>query len=639
MTSRADTESGSGVASRRAGTSRRGRTRWLPGLLLTVLLVALHGTALGEITNEITAVSPDSASHGTNDLLVTFTLDTDSPLAPPAGDGPQSAVLGTLVGTGITHPSNLTVTAHFSIPACQPVGPLGATLTFAIPGGTLIFSKAAAFTVTAADTGYTITQSISDEAQRNTIAFDGLAFLNGCVGSQSFLPPGKVADYSGFQYLRDNDPTNLGHNTDFVTIIAFNVLTILSSDQVDQLVASAQTQISLINNFGYQRLPLLKAFRRQYDDDLPAGSTGLDSNAVTAYTSRLFQLDGQISYGRARIMGTILRSLTPSQQSAFAALKTLNGVGNWNRLLPDPLQSRQLGPDVNVAVMTYASEMYAWYAGTVESDTYFCPERHGTYFGSFYLKDWPAMGNRNYSINEQLTASAGQDFLAALPAPQAALVTGLVDVQRSALLAIVDTRRAIATLLRGFQTGDTVDSAAVLALSAQYGALDGSLSYSYAMRFSTVAHGLDAGTRAAVTALSDSLGYLPPPGAFLYSAPIAMPSIENTDFLFGAAATAVGGEGPGWDGAHLGLRSMPNPASGSVVVHFYLPGAGQASVAVHDASGRVVARVADGLFAAGRHDLQWSGRDDAGRRVPAGVYFVRLENCAGIRSSKIAVVR
>ncbi|MEI6750564.1 MAG: hypothetical protein WCM93_15515, partial [Bacteroidota bacterium] len=35
---------------------------------------------------------------------------------------------------------------------------------------------------------YTITQAVSDEAQRNTIAFDGLAFLTGNLGSQSFLP-------------------------------------------------------------------------------------------------------------------------------------------------------------------------------------------------------------------------------------------------------------------------------------------------------------------------------------------------------------------------------------------------------------------------------------------------------------------
>lgn len=64
---------------------------------------------------------------------------------------------------------------------------------------------------------YTITQAISDEAQRNTIAFDGLAFLTGNLGSQAFLPPGKVADYGGFQCLRDNDPTKLGHNTSLPT--------------------------------------------------------------------------------------------------------------------------------------------------------------------------------------------------------------------------------------------------------------------------------------------------------------------------------------------------------------------------------------------------------------------------------------
>ncbi|MEI7983482.1 MAG: hypothetical protein WCI71_17665, partial [Bacteroidota bacterium] len=114
---------------------------------------------------------------------------------------------------------------------------------------------------------YTITQAISDEAQRNTIAFDGLAFLTGNLGSQSFLPPGKVADYSGFQCLRDNDPTKLGHNTSFVTIIAFNVLHILNSNQINLYVTRAQNQIDQINAFAYKRYPLLKAFRRLKEGD------------------------------------------------------------------------------------------------------------------------------------------------------------------------------------------------------------------------------------------------------------------------------------------------------------------------------------------------------------------------------------
>ena len=42
---------------------------------------------------------------------------------------------------------------------------------------------------------YNIEQTLSDEAQRTTIAFDGLAFLTGDLCSDSFIPPGKVADF------------------------------------------------------------------------------------------------------------------------------------------------------------------------------------------------------------------------------------------------------------------------------------------------------------------------------------------------------------------------------------------------------------------------------------------------------------
>lgn len=115
---------------------------------------------------------------------------------------------------------------------------------------------------------YTIERTLADGGQRNTIAFDGLAFLTGNLGGQSFLPPGKVADFCGFQYFRDNDKTNMGHNTDFVTIIAFNILHILTQEQIDQMISSAQVQVAMINEYAYQRFPLMKAFRRLFDGDL-----------------------------------------------------------------------------------------------------------------------------------------------------------------------------------------------------------------------------------------------------------------------------------------------------------------------------------------------------------------------------------
>lgn len=379
---------------------------------------------------------------------------------------------------------------------------------------------------------YTIDQTISDEAQRNTISFDGLAFITGNVGSQSFLPPGKVADYSGFQCLRDNDPTNLGHNTSFVTIIAFNVLNILTSDQINMFVERAQNQIDLINEFAYKRFPLLKAFRRLKEGDLPSGTTQLSKEAVMNYTAELYKIDGQISYDRAQLFGKVINSLSSAQRTKLDALKALNGVGNWNSALSNSLEGLNLSKDVNVAVMTYASEIYAWYAGSVISDVYFCPERQGTYFGSFYLKDWPAMGNPNFTINEQLTATAGQNFLAILSTSQASQVKGIVDLQRSALVELVAKREAISIELRKFLSSQSADSASVLTLSKRYGELDGEISYYYATTFSEVYNSLSTEQKGKILMLTNDLGYIQPSGAFLYSEPIQTPEIINTDFMF-----------------------------------------------------------------------------------------------------------
>jgi hypothetical protein len=379
---------------------------------------------------------------------------------------------------------------------------------------------------------FTMEQTLSDEAQRNTIAFDALGFMTGSFGSQTFLPPGKVADYSGFQYLRDNDPTNLGHNTSFVTIIALNVLNILNEEQIALYVDAANEQVALINEYAMMRFPLCKAFRRLIDGDLPAGTTGLDPDAVQTYSAALYKVDGEISYKRAKLFGEVMASLSESQKSSFAALKALNGIGNWNSTLPDPLQGMQLAQDVNVAVMTYASEMYAWYAGSVEADVYFCPERQGTYFGSFYLKDWPAMGNPNYTINEQLTASAGQDFLNILTDSQKSTITGLTDLQKPSLLALVDSRRAVSVELRKFLTGGNADSTLVRTLSEAYGRYDGDIIYLFASRFASVYQSMSEDQKDKLKQLADELGYMDPAGAFVYSQPIPMPVVENTDFLF-----------------------------------------------------------------------------------------------------------
>ncbi len=382
------------------------------------------------------------------------------------------------------------------------------------------------------DPQHTIEQAISDEAQRNTIAFDALGFYNGNLGAQTFLPPGKVADYSGFQYFRDNDQTNLGHNTSFVTIIAFNILNILTADQIQLYIDSANDQIDMINQYAYKRFVLCKAFRRLIDNDLPAGTTGLNKDAIMEYSADLYVIDGEISYDRAKLFGDVINSLTVEQKVKIKELYDLQGIGNWPSDLTNPLDGMGLDHDINVAVMTYASEMYSWYAGSTTGDVYFCPERQGTYFGSFYIKDWPAMGNPNYTIDEQLTASAGQTFLNILTTTQHDTFVNIVDSQRTALNGIVDTRTSVSTELRKFLAGENASSETVQSLSEQYGRYDGELIYYYATYFSQIYHSLSNDQKNQILDLGNQLGYIDPSGAFLYSAPIAMPTIENTDFLF-----------------------------------------------------------------------------------------------------------
>jgi hypothetical protein len=297
-------------------------------------------------------------------------------------------------------------------------------------------------------------------------------------------------------------------------------------------VNRAQNQIDLINEFAYKRFPLLQAFRRLKEGDLPAGTTQLSKEAVMSYAAELYRIDGLISYDRARLFGEVIHSLSSAQKAKLDALKALNGIGNWNDSLSNSLDGLSLSREISVAVMTYASEIYSWYAGSVTADVYFCPERHGTYFGSFYLKDWPAMGNPNYTINEQLTASAGQDFLAVLSTSQADQVKEIVNLQRNALTELVAKREAISTELRKFLSTQVADSASVLALSERYGELDGELSYYYATTFTEVYNALSDAQKDSLLALADNLGYMHPAGGFLYSEPIAMPEIINTDFMF-----------------------------------------------------------------------------------------------------------
>lgn len=94
------------------------------------------------------------------------------------------------------------------------------------------------------------------------------------------------------------------------------------------------------------------------------------------------------------------------------------------------------------------------------------------------------------------------------------------------------------------------------------------------------------------------------------------------------------------DGALLeALPGAPNPTSGDCRLSFRLPTAGAARVDVFDAQGRLVRHLFAGDWPAGESRLTWDTRDQAGRAVAAGLYFVRLAAAGGTRTQKLVVRR
>jgi hypothetical protein len=114
------------------------------------------------------------------------------------------------------------------------------------------------------------------------------------------------------------------------------------------------------------------------------------------------------------------------------------------------------------------------------------------------------------------------------------VITGLVEVQRPYLLNIVDVRKQVSTELRKFLEGQTADKALILNLMRKYGEYDGEIIYNLAVNFTKVKLSLTAEENSKLVSMrQELLGDLShPKGAYLYSEPIAMPEIPNSDFLF-----------------------------------------------------------------------------------------------------------
>jgi hypothetical protein len=69
----------------------------------------------------------------------------------------------------------------------------------------------------------------------------------------------------------------------------------------------------------------------------------------------------------------------------------------------------------------------------------------------------------------------------------------------------------------------------------------------------------------------------------------------------------------------------PNPFTAMTVIAFDVPESAAARVTIYDTHGRIIKRLTNNKYGAGRHAVTWQGDDEAGNRVGSGIYFIRME--------------
>jgi hypothetical protein len=83
----------------------------------------------------------------------------------------------------------------------------------------------------------------------------------------------------------------------------------------------------------------------------------------------------------------------------------------------------------------------------------------------------------------------------------------------------------------------------------------------------------------------------------------------------------------------------PSPFHSETEIRYVIREATRARLVLFSVGGRVVRTLVDEWQDAGERNVTWDGRDDAGRPVPAGVYYYSLETARVVRRGRVVLAR
>jgi len=87
------------------------------------------------------------------------------------------------------------------------------------------------------------------------------------------------------------------------------------------------------------------------------------------------------------------------------------------------------------------------------------------------------------------------------------------------------------------------------------------------------------------------------------------------------------------------LKNYPNPFNPVTRIQFVLDRDARVSLRVFDVHGRAVRTLVDSYLASGQRVVGWDGRDDGGRLLASGTYFVRLEGGGAYLSRTVNLIK
>lgn len=97
-----------------------------------------------------------------------------------------------------------------------------------------------------------------------------------------------------------------------------------------------------------------------------------------------------------------------------------------------------------------------------------------------------------------------------------------------------------------------------------------------------------------------------------------------------------------YEGSRTGFmleQNRPNPFSPMTTIRFAVPEPCEVGFSVHDVKGNRIAMLYAGYCESGRHERAWDGRDQAGRSVAPGIYFIRMKAPGFTAARKMILLR